>query len=362
MIKLVERVSFFVAVLFFTFASTSLASYQPADGVVTDFPEIISPENDGSSFMAPPFPRSTGPIAKNTIEGGNIALYTTTAPTACSTVKAVKGEVVLTSTDNSPLEIGVTFAGINRATKTIIPGKFLKVPEAAADLGNGVALYYYKAIGESIVFEYQFDTPVPYADALVMLTIDDADEYAGLNSNRTETLMFSDLTLSYVIKNIEFDLIPTPCPGATGGGGSSSGSGGSGGGGGGTTTGYRKKKKEAVKSNCPVFTQYMKQGDRNGGQSLSKQQLGVSATIKEVKLLQQTLKDMGYFTGTPNGVFGPQTKEAVKAYQALKLKNVIAPWQISKPTGWAYQATIRQLNTDLGCYQTVTLDNGVVLK
>jgi hypothetical protein len=345
--KLVESVLFFVVVFFLTFAPTVFASYQPASGVVTDFPEIIYPENDGSSFMAPPFPRSTNNIGRNTLDGSTfVALYNTTAPTACSTVKSIRSEIVLKSTSNSPSEISIFFGAINKSGKTIIPGSFVQAPEITTAPNNNVGFYSFKTIEESVLFEYKFDSPVLYSDVLVMLKLDDAEDYAGLNSSRIETITFSDLTLSYVIKNVELDVNPIPCPVVKRK----------------KTTGYYLKREKPQEKKCPVFTQYMKEGDRNGSIAQSKQQPGVSATIKEVTLLQQTLKDMGYFTGTPNGVFGPQTKEAVKAYQALKLKNVIAPWQISKPTGWAYQATIRQLNTDLGCYQTVTLDNGVVLK
>lgn len=178
-----------------------------------------------------------------------------------------------------------------------------------------------------------------------MLALDDADEYTEVNVSRTETVVMEDRELSYVIGNIEFDIDPIVCPTKKIKK---------------TTDGGTHKKTPQKK--CPIFTQYMKEGDRNGSITQSRQQLGVSPVISEVTLLQQTLKDMEYFTGEPNGVFGPQTKAAVKAYQAIKFNNVITPWQISKPTGWAYQATIRQLNTDLGCYQTVTLDNGVVLK
>jgi hypothetical protein len=256
-------------------------------------------------------------------------------------VRRVKGEIALQSTENAPSQIAISFGAINKNSNTVIDGKFTQAPSFVTATSNMIGTYAFASIGEVATFEYVFDNDILYSDVLALLSLDDADDIM-------DPAPLPDTNLSYKISSIEFDVTPTPCPVVDPPRRRKS-------------FGYMKKKVAPLKQ-CPVFTQYMKEGDRNGGIAKSKQQPEVSTTIKEVTLLQQTLKDMGYFTGTPNGVFGPQTKEAVKAYQALKLKNVIAPWQISKPTGWAYQATIRQLNTDLGCYQTVTLDNGVVLK
>jgi peptidoglycan hydrolase-like protein with peptidoglycan-binding domain len=51
-----------------------------------------------------------------------------------------------------------------------------------------------------------------------------------------------------------------------------------------------------------MFTSYLKPGSSGG----------------EVTALQSMLKLIGYFKGTPNGNYGPQTEGAVKAFQKAK--------------------------------------------
>lgn len=342
--KLVASLVFFV-VLFFCFSVNKVfAVYQIATNFDNSFSNVY-PENDGSGFMAPPFPRSTGIVGKNTVDGSTFVMfYKTNAPSSCSLVTKVKGSITLDSTDSTPREIGIFFGAYNKKTNTPAPGRFTVSPDANTALPNSLGYYTFSSLGETANFEYEFDSEVSVDDMRVLLAIDDADDVTSDPFGMTIGT-FPDLSLSYTINSIEFDVKEITCP-----------------------TIKRKKvtghyvRKQPQEKKCPIFTQHMKEGDRDGSIGKSKQYAGVPQVISEVKLLQKTLKDQGYFTGEPNGVFGPQTKAAVKAYQAIKFNNVITPWSISKPTGWAYQATIRQLNTDLGCYQTVTLDNGVVLK
>ena len=106
----------------------------------------------------------------------------------------------------------------------------------------------------------------------------------------------------------------------------------------------------------------MKRGDRDGSKAQSKQEIGVPTTLSQVRLLQQTLKEQGFFTGTPNGVFGPQTEKAVRAWQQTHREFVLDPWGYLKgPTGWFYQSSERWMNELLGCEDTVTLDTGTFL-
>jgi Tol biopolymer transport system component len=118
----------------------------------------------------------------------------------------------------------------------------------------------------------------------------------------------------------------------------------------------------AAQRSCPIFTQRMRKGDRDGSLAQSKQAKGISTTITEVRLLQRTLKEQGFFTGTPNGVFGPQTEKAVRAWQQTHREFVLDPWGYLKgPTGWFYQSSERWMNELLGCEDTVTLDTGTRL-
>lgn len=112
--KLVSSLLFFAVVFFLFPIFKTHAAYQSATGVLKDFPGVIYPQNDGSNFMNPPFPRSTGYVGKNRLDGSTfVTLYTTTAPTACSLVKKVKGSITLKSTHNNPSEIGIFFGAMN---------------------------------------------------------------------------------------------------------------------------------------------------------------------------------------------------------------------------------------------------------
>ena len=112
---------------------------------------------------------------------------------------------------------------------------------------------------------------------------------------------------------------------------------------------------------CPIFTQHLKKGDRDGYQSTSKQNQGVSTILTEVKLLQQTLLEQGFNPGSIDGHYGPLTTQAVAQWQTKHFNQVLQPWNLTHATGWFYQSSERWMNELLGCEDTVTLDNGVSL-
>ncbi|MCD8494618.1 MAG: peptidoglycan-binding protein [Candidatus Pacebacteria bacterium] len=105
---------------------------------------------------------------------------------------------------------------------------------------------------------------------------------------------------------------------------------------------------------CNYFTEYMELGDKDG---LRGKRTGTPLT--QVKLLQQVLNLLGYHAGTPDGTFGPQTKQAVMNFQERFRPQVLNPWNLRQPTGLFYQSTSVRLNRSLGCEDSKTLDNGV---
>jgi uncharacterized repeat protein (TIGR01451 family) len=109
---------------------------------------------------------------------------------------------------------------------------------------------------------------------------------------------------------------------------------------------------------CPIFTQRMKKGDRDGQKGLSSQESGVSPKINEIKKLQTALTHLGYTPGFIDGVYGLKTMRAVSAWQIEHRAQVLDPWNLSGPTGWFYQSSERWMNTILGCPESVTLDIG----
>lgn len=100
---------------------------------------------------------------------------------------------------------------------------------------------------------------------------------------------------------------------------------------------------------CPAFTQYLKQGMRDGTNG-----------IYEVSKVQGFLNKYLGRSLAQDGVFGSQTKEAVKDFQAIHFGSILAPWMLSSPTGWWYQSTRSYANYLEGCTEgIVRLDNAV---
>jgi hypothetical protein len=73
-----------------------------------------------------------------------------------------------------------------------------------------------------------------------------------------------------------------------------------------------------------MFTTYMRKGDHNN--------------VSEVKKLQKLLNVK------ITGFFGNLTHNAVNAFQLKYTDSVLAPWEITKPTGYFYKTTQRQMN------------------
>lgn len=102
---------------------------------------------------------------------------------------------------------------------------------------------------------------------------------------------------------------------------------------------------------CPVFTQYLKQGMRDGKNGIS-----------EVSRVQNFLNKRLQFSLQEDGVFGSQTKEAVKNFQSLYFKEILEPWMLSGPTGFWYQSTRSFANYLENCSEgVVQLNNSVLI-
>lgn len=105
-------------------------------------------------------------------------------------------------------------------------------------------------------------------------------------------------------------------------------------------------------STCPVFTQYLKKGMRDGENGIS-----------EVSKVQNFLSRKLGITLNPDGVFGSNTQYAVKRFQSMFFSEVLSPWKLSGPTGWWYQSTRSYANFIEGCSEgIVQLDNNVKVK
>ena len=100
---------------------------------------------------------------------------------------------------------------------------------------------------------------------------------------------------------------------------------------------------------CPMFTQYLKRGVRDGNNGIS-----------EVSKVQSFLnKKLGKGINV-DGIFGKQTHNAVKAYQTLYHEQVLTPWGLSGPTGWWYQSSRSYANFLENCSEgLIQLDNTV---
>lgn len=103
---------------------------------------------------------------------------------------------------------------------------------------------------------------------------------------------------------------------------------------------------------CPAFSQYLKQGMRDGTN-------GISEVVKVQSFLNKYLGR----SISEDGVFGTQTKEAVKDFQLMNFSKILSPWRLSGPTGWWYQTTRGYANYLEGCTEgVVRLDNSVKIK
>lgn len=87
-------------------------------------------------------------------------------------------------------------------------------------------------------------------------------------------------------------------------------------------------------SACPYFTRNHARGDVGG----------------EVSAVQQFLKDHGFFTfPSITGYYGFITEAAVRAFQAAHADAILAPLDLTEPSGNWYEATRETANDLLGC-------------
>jgi len=102
-----------------------------------------------------------------------------------------------------------------------------------------------------------------------------------------------------------------------------------------------------TKLSCPVFSKYIKYGERG----------------EEVKLWQAFLNKELNKKIPLTGYMGPMTFKAVKDYQSKNFDKILKPWGLANPTGRIYQTTRFYANLGLGCPEdSLKLDNGIIIK
>ncbi len=98
---------------------------------------------------------------------------------------------------------------------------------------------------------------------------------------------------------------------------------------------------------CPYFTMYVKKGDSS------------PEVLKIKKFLNNTQDENLAMTSM---VFDSSVEAAVKRFQKKYETRVLDPWGLEEATGVWYQSTRSTADYILGCYNTVILSNGKVLK
>ncbi len=83
--------------------------------------------------------------------------------------------------------------------------------------------------------------------------------------------------------------------------------------------------------------------------------LNLGSKGEEVKKVQTFLKDLGFYAGEVNGLYGKTTKEAVKKFQNENWAEVLKPWGIPCRcgTGYWYQTTMNFANKLVGCKESL---------
>ena len=91
------------------------------------------------------------------------------------------------------------------------------------------------------------------------------------------------------------------------------------------------RKIEEIKVCEPLLVDYLRKGKANN--------------VSEVRKLQQFLRDYeGYGNLSDTGIFGDNTYKAVVSFQEKYASDVLAPWGITKGTGWVYKTTKKKIN------------------
>jgi peptidoglycan hydrolase-like protein with peptidoglycan-binding domain/sugar lactone lactonase YvrE len=179
------------------------------------------------------------------------------------------------------------------------------------------------ADGGSQAFTISADSGYHVSDVLV-----DGSSVGALSS-----YSFTNVTVNHTISaSFVADVV------SSGGGGGGGGSYSSGGGGGGS---YASGGSSALSLSSPLFTPFGTAAGCPVGYICTQSPdiftriLSRGSTGSDVIALQSLLSELGFFTVTPNGYFGPQTEAAVKAYQTSKGIN---------PIGIVGPATLAALN------------------
>lgn len=112
--------------------------------------------------------------------------------------------------------------------------------------------------------------------------------------------------------------------------GESTNSGDSGGGGGGGSSGSRRSTQGqvlgATTDICTTVEAYMRRGYKNN--------------VEQVKTLQNFLNGYMQSALVVDGLFGPETEAVVRAFQATRKENILAPWGLTLPTGIFYKTSL----------------------
>lgn len=97
---------------------------------------------------------------------------------------------------------------------------------------------------------------------------------------------------------------------------------------------------------CPYFVEFN-----------SKTQNTHSNEVLKTKIL---LKELGFFTGVLNDMWGDDISSSVTTFQETFRATMLSPWGLSNGTGYKYKTTNRFLNSLVGCkLPAEILDNGV---
>lgn len=98
---------------------------------------------------------------------------------------------------------------------------------------------------------------------------------------------------------------------------------------------------------CPHFTKYAQLGT-------------VSTEVSKIKVLLNKL--FGLTLDTESELYDKDTAAAVRKFQRKYANEVLYPWGIAQATGKWYQSSRKKANDLVGCYESVRLDNGNILK
>lgn len=101
---------------------------------------------------------------------------------------------------------------------------------------------------------------------------------------------------------------------------------------------------EKAKSlHCPYFTEYKREGDRGN-------------EVKKIKGFLNRVQGESF--DESSDLYDRSLTNAVKKFQNKYKAQVLTPWDLRGPTGRWYQSTRKLANDVLGCFNSVTLDNG----